>query len=86
MGYCPKGCKELDTTEVTEHARTAMTVLVPVSLRGQAIISVTLIPRRGQLSWRGQRPNNEIRASERAMLSHSHTNSIRIPHRGVIQL
>ena len=45
MGYCPKGCKELDTTEVTEHARTAMTGLVPVSLRGQAIISVTLIPR-----------------------------------------
>ena len=34
MGYRPKGCKELDTTEVTEHARTAMTVLVPVSLWG----------------------------------------------------
>ena len=34
MGYRPKCCKELDTTEVIEHARTARTMLVPVSLWG----------------------------------------------------
>ena len=85
-GLLSKGLPRVDTTEVTERARTAMPVLVPVSLRGQAIISVTLIPRRGQLSWSGHRPNDEIGASERATLSHSHTTSTRIPHRGVTQL